>query len=371
MIKKMIFITLFLLFFFCFDVRGEDIVSMDDFDLSKSSEILKESGYRQFQYKEISQKLMDGQILEVVKMCIQSVYQNTIGNVALVEKTLGNLLLIIILSAFFTNFANVFSRENISATAFFICYLAMITMMVTLFESFCVITVDFVRLLLEFMCGVIPAYFLSVAIIGQVSALGFYQLTLAIIGVSQFVFLNIVIPLIKIYVAISLVNNISQEDLLSKTADLIKNVVTFINKSLVGIVFGLNIIQGLILPAVDGAKNTTIRKFIGSLPVVGDGTDAMTSIVLGSVNLIKNTIGTFAMIVIFLICIVPFLKIQLYSVSVQVVTAIIQPVADRRIVNSLVCMCTGTKMLAKVIMSAALLFIISIAIICMFTGRGS
>ena len=145
----------------------------------------------------------------------------------------------------------------------------------TLFENFCLIATDFVRLLLEFLCGIVPAYFLSVAITGQVAAAGFYQLTLVIISVAQFIFLRVLVPMIKVYVTINLINNISKEDFLSKTSDLLKNAIAFINKTVVGIVVGLNIIQALILPAVDGVKNNAIRKVVGALPVVGDGTDAV------------------------------------------------------------------------------------------------
>ena len=87
-----------------------------------------------------------------------------------------------------------------------------------LFSELCNIAVDFVEMLLKFMYGIVPTYFLSVAITGQVSASGFYQLCLVIISVAQFVFLHIIIPLIKIYVAVSIVNNISKEDFLSRTA---------------------------------------------------------------------------------------------------------------------------------------------------------
>lgn len=240
--------------------------------------------------------------------------------------------------------------------------------MLTLFESFCTITTEFVTVLMEFVGGIIPAYFLSVAVMGQASATGFYQLTLVVIAVAEFVFLKLVIPMIKIYIAISLVNNVSQEDFLSRTSNVICNFIRFMNRTLISVVTGINIIQGLILPAVDNAKNTTIRKFLGSMPVVGDGSEAMTGIVLGSVNLIKNTIGTFAIILIIILCLIPFIKIQLYSASLQIATAIMQPVADKRIINSFECMCNGTRMLGKVISSAALLFIISIAIICMVTN---
>lgn len=349
---------------------GGEYISIDDFDIKDSEKALDNNGYKDLNIKKILNEIMSGNVLGVINQCKNTVYEKTIGDVSTVEKTLGNLLLIVILSAFFTNFANVFSNESISSTGFYICYLLSITLMLALFDRFCIIASDFVKLLLEFMCGIIPAYFISVAITGQVSAAGFYQLALVVIGVVEFVFLRILIPLIKVFVVISLVNNISKEDFLSKTTDIIKNLVGFINKTVVGIVAGLNIIQALILPAVDGAKNTTIRKVVGALPVVGDSTDAVTGIVLGSVNLIKNTIGGFSIIIIVLICAVPFIKIQMYSISMQIAQAVVQPVADKRILNSISCMVQGIKMLAKVIAGAAILFIISIAIICMVTGKG-
>lgn len=366
--KKIILIIIMLFWMFPTQVKAEEILSLEDFDFSESLEALRNGGYSDINFDEITELIAEGEIYEVVHIIMGEVYDRTIGNISFVEKTIINLVLIVLMSTFFTNFASVFSKDNVSDTAFYICYLIAITLMITLFEFFCTITADFVTILLEFVGGIIPAYFLSVAVMGQASATGFYQLVLVIIGVTEFVFLKVVIPMIKIYIAISLVNNVSQEDFLSRTANVICNFIKFINRSLISIVTGINIIQGLILPAVDNAKNTTIRKFVGSLPVVGDGSEAVTGIVLGSVNLIKNTIGTFAIVLIILLCLVPFIKIQIYSVSLQVVTAIIQPVADKRIINSFECMCNGTRMLGRVISSAALLFIISIAIICMVTG---
>lgn len=368
MIKKVCILIVLLTIFATADVKAEDVINMNDFDLSQSGEVLRNGGYEDIDYNEMIKKVTEGKVIEAVKDIAQVWYSKTLGDVSLVEKTIGNMLLIIILSAFFTNFANVFSKDNVSDTGFYICYLVVMTMMITLFESFCILTSEFVKLLLEFVGALIPAYFLSVAVMGQVSAAGFYQLTLVIISVSEFLFLKVVIPLIKVYVAVNLVNNVSQEDFLSKTAQVIANIIKFINRSLIGIVTGLNIIQGLVLPAVDGAKNTTIRKMVGTLPVIGEGTEAMTGIVLGSVNLIKNTIGTFGIIIIILICLVPFFKIQLYSVSIQIVTAVMQPVADKRMISSLGCMCSGTRLLARVIISSGILFILSIAIICMATN---
>lgn len=372
--KKIIIILVFLLYFNpCINVYGveeNEIISIDDFDFSESGRVLDEAGYNDLNVKNIINKIITGDFYSVFKSCFSIIYNKTIGDVSFIYKILGNLVLVVVLSAFFTNFASVFSQDNVSETAFYICYLVAITLMISLFDSFCVITSDFIKLLMNFMYGITPTYFLSVAIVGQVTAAGFYQLTLVIITISEFVFLHVIIPLIKIYVAISIVNNVSREDFLSKTANVIKNLVDFLSKLFVGIVTGLNVIQALVLPSIDGAKNTTIRKFVGSLPVIGDGADAMSSIVLGSFNLIKNTIGGFAIIVIIVLCLVPFLKIQIYSFSIQIAAAFIQPISDNRITDSFSCLSVGTKMLAKIIISGGILFVISLAIICMATGGG-
>ena len=339
-------------------VISEEIITIDDFDLEDSGKILKTQGYDNIDYKYILKKLRDGDLLLVLKEIGRTAYEKTIGDVSLIEKTLVNLLLITIIASFFTNFANVFSKNGISDTGFYICYMVTVAIMVTMFEEFSIIAAQLVKLLLKFVGGMIPAYFLSVAIVGQAAAAGFYQLTLVIIEVCQFVFLKITLPAIKIYMAISLVNNISREDFLSGTTHVIENFINFVNKTMVGIVTGLNIIQGLILPSVDMAKNTTIKKFIGTLPVIGDGADAVTGMLLGSANLIKNCIGTFGIIMIILICFVPYMKLQIYSASIQIFTAIIQPVADRRIIESLNCLCNGIRLLIRVVISSGFLFVI-------------
>lgn len=370
--KIILIIALFLFLCPCISVYGEEtdeIISIDDFDFAEAGQVLNDAGYEELNIKNIINKIITGDFYSVFKSCADMVYQKTVGDVSFIYKILGNLVLVVVLSAFFTNFARVFSKDNVSETAFYICYLVAITLMISLFESFCVITADFISLLTRFMYGIVPTYFLSVAIIGQVTAAGFYQLTLVIITVSEFVFLHIIIPLIKIYVAVSIVNNISREDFLSKTANVIKNLVNFLTKLFVGIVTSLNVIQALVLPSVDSAKNTTIRKFVGTLPVIGEGTDAMTSIMLGSFNLLKNTIGGFAIIVILVLCLIPFFKVQIYSFSIQIAAALVQPISDQRITDSFSCLAVGMKMLARVIISGGMLFVISLAIVCMMTGR--
>ncbi|MFQ9213181.1 MAG: stage III sporulation protein AE [Eubacterium ventriosum] len=107
--------------------------------MEDSGKILKTQGYDNIDYKYILKKLKDGDVLLVLKEIGRTAYEKTIGDVSLIEKTLVNLLLITIIASFFTNFANVFSKNGISDTGFYICYMVTVAIMVTMFEEFSII----------------------------------------------------------------------------------------------------------------------------------------------------------------------------------------------------------------------------------------
>ena len=182
--------------------------------------------------------------------------------------------------------------------------------------------------------------------------------------------MNIVFPMHKVYIAISMFNSISKEDLLSGMADLIKKAINFIYKFILGTVTGLNLIQSLILPTTDLAKNNIAKKIISNVPIVGNGTDAVAQIILSSVGIIKNSIGVLAIILIVFVCIVPMVKMTAYSAVVQISGAVLQPIADKRILNCIKQTSEGIKLLNRGISVVGFLFIITIAIICISTGNG-
>lgn len=364
---KKIIITMLIIFMFPISVSADELITIDDFDFSNSARILKENGYEDIHTDEILKELLSGNILGVIKDSGKLIKNKTVGDVSFVEKTLLNLLIIIIISAFFTNLANVFAKNNISETAFYICYLSIVSVIITIFETISAVTVDFVTMLVHYMSALIPTYFISVALIGQASATGFYHIMLVVIGLVEYLFLNIIIPMIKMYLAIGLVNSISKENLLSRMCDLIKRIIKFANKFFIGAISGVNLIQGLILPSVDIAKNTTIKRLFGSVPGIGNGVDAYSGIMLGSVNLIKNTIGGFAILIILILCIVPYVKMQIYRVSFGALSAVIEPVCDKRIISGLQIVTEAIGLLLEILVVCALLFIISIAIICLVT----
>ena len=60
-------------------------------------------------------------------------------------------------------------------------------------------------------------------------------------------------------------------------------------------------IQGLILPAVDGLKNTAVSRTVSAIPGIGNLFGSVTDTVLGSAVLLKNAVGVCGMIAVLML----------------------------------------------------------------------
>ena len=133
---------------------------------------------------------------------------------------------------------------------------------------------------------------------------------------------------------------------------------------------GFSVLQSLISPVVDSLESSALKKAVSVIPGIGNLTEGMFEMVVGSAVLIKNSIGIYITIVMLFICILPVLKILLLSGVLKAGAAFIGIVSDKRMTNCANRVGDGSLMLLKVSLSAIGLFIISIAIVTCTTNRG-
>lgn len=366
--KRLIMLTFLFIFLFSCSVRGKELITEDDFDFNESMNLLNEKGFDDIKPKEIIGELLQGNVKEVLRKIYEIIKGRTIDDFFYVKKLMINLMLIMLISSFFSNFINVFENTSVSDTAFYICYISAISVIATIFDFLTQMTMDFFNLMIAYISAALPTYFITVSLSGQASAMGFYQVILVAIGVIQYLFLKLFLPLIKIYLSIGLVNNISREDLLSKMCGLIKKAIVKGNRFFVRTITGINVLQAMILPAIDLSKNTMTYKVMNTIPGVGNSLGAYSGVLLGSINLIKNTMGGFIIVVILVICGVPYIKMKIYHILIQLLTALIQPVADKRMLSGIQVAADSIGMMAELIAGVAILFIVSIVIICISTN---
>jgi stage III sporulation protein AE len=245
-------------------------------------------------------------------------------------------------------------------------------MMILLLRSFLLVG-DVVEEGVDAICGfmkvLIPAYATTLLLSGNaVTAGAFYEMTFGIILLLTWLLKAVVIPGIHIFVLLSLMDHLLEEEKFSRLADLIESTVALILKLALSGVIGFGVVQSLLTPARDRITQSTLLKSLSVLPGVGNGFHFAQEIVLGCGMLVKNCVGAAGMILLLLICAVPVVKVFSFHFLYRILGAALEPVSDRRIVKGILAVARGCGLYLKVIVDAMLFFMIAIAMVTASTS---
>lgn len=348
----------------------ENLPSLDGYDFSEIQNFLEEElPDTNLNFVEMVTELMSGDSQSIFSTGLEWVHQLLFSEIEANRTILLNVILIAVIGAVFTNFSSVFRNSDISETGFFITYLLMIGILAVAFSAAVSIATAMLDTILGFMKVLLPTFFLAVAFVGgSLTSAAFYETAFGAISVMEWILKNIIIPMIGMYVTLLFVNQISEQDYLSKTAELLKLVIEWGIKTILGIILGIQVIQGLILPFADAIKTNAIQKAVKIIPGVGDSASAISQMVIGGGVLIKNGIGTAALIIIIAITIIPLFKLAVITIFYYIAAAIIQPMSDERMGNSITAVAEGSKLLIRVIFVSGFLFFITIVVVCQTTN---
>lgn len=309
--------------------------------------------------------LMKGDGQEVVRLLFSALKDNLLKEVSHGGQIVGQLLALGLIGAVFANFSNIFTGSQISETGFFMSYLLSFAILAAGFSESVLIVQEVLEKQVSFFQALIPSYFLTVAWAGgSLSSMAWYEVVLFLIAAIQWLYLKLLIPVTRIYILLVMAGHMAREDMLSRLTDLIKTGVEWGIRSLIGVVLGFQVIQGLVLPYADSMKSAGMTKLLQVIPGIGQGAGAVTKMLLGSGVLIKNTMGAAAVLILVVISLVPVLKLLLLLLLYRGVAAVMQPVCDKRLVACISSVADGQKMLLELVVSTLLLFVITIALIC-------
>lgn len=281
---------------------------------------------------------------------------------------LTSLISIAVIAAVFTNFSFAFQNSQVAETGFYVAYLLLFSVLTVSFIAAARLASDTLSAVLTFMKALVPSYFLSVAFCSSAgTSMVYYEATLFLITFVDVLLIKIIIPMINIYLVVSMANNLSKEDLLSKLTDLISIVIKWSLKSLLAVVLGFNAVQGLILPVADRIKKSALMKAAGAIPGVGDVFGSVAESVLGAGILLKNAIGIAGIVVIVIVCAVPIIKLAITSLIYRVSCAAVQPISDKRMLNCVNATAEASGLLLQTLCIGAVLFLLTITIVASTT----
>ncbi len=279
-------------------------------------------------------------------------------------------IIIGVIAALFTNVATAFLSGNISDTGFYITFMLLMGTLMTGYVVTANLVAEAMDSLLEFMEAIVPVYTLSVGFsTGQSSAAAFYQIISIVIVIIQKLLKDFILPMIYIFMVFNFINNITEGNVFTRICELLKTVIEWILKALLSCVIGINIIQSMINPIMDSIKSSALGKAASMIPGVGGVLTSVSGLVLSSGTLIKNSIGMAAMTAVVVLCFIPVVKVIVMSVGYKLAGAILEPVSDKRIVNSVNGIYESMVLLAKTLLYGIVFFLLTMAIICYSTNQ--
>ena len=343
---------------------------LGEFDFSELDDSIRSLFPREkLRFSDVTASMMSGDLTETGKLLLEYVGDQFHYEFRTNRKNLVYMLLIAVIAAIFTNFSGAFQSRQVSEISFYVLYMLLITMCLTTFRVAMEGLEGKLEALLDFMRLLCPGYFMAVSLAsGTSSSLMFYGMVLILIYMVEVLVLRLLLPLINVYIMIQVMNYLVGEHVLSELADLIRKLITWILRSLLGLVVGMNVIQGLLSPTIDTLKRSTLTKTVEAVPGLGNLFGCVTDVLLGTSVLIKNGIGMAGAVILILICSVPVVQMAAMTFLYKFAAAMVQPVSDKRITGCIRSVSEGYRLMLKVLYTTLILFLITIAVVAASTN---
>lgn len=340
------------------------------YDFGEIERALSEAmGGERISFGQVAARLAEGDFSEFFRLFVSYADEALFGAVRTGFDVAWQVFLLAVVGAVFTNLSQAFPDSSVSQTGFYVMYMVLAALLLTAFSAAVTVASEAFEQIGRLLTAFLPVFFVAVAVQGQLTAAAMYEFTMLLISGAQWVFKTVAIPGIRFFVALKLVQGISQEDFISRLTKLLEKGVRWCVKTAFGLAVGFQAVQSLLLPYMDAVKGGALMKLAGAIPGVGNSVEAAAQMALGTAALVRNGIGMAGLLVLLLASLGPLLKLGATALLYQGLAAMLQPVSDKRLLGAVAAVGDGAGLLFKVMADGVLLFAIAIGVACACFGR--
>lgn len=171
---------------------------------------------------------------------------------------------------------------------------------------------------------------------------------------------SVLLPGIKLYLVISVVNSVTGEELLKRMAEIIKGTSTWILKFLMMVFTTYLGLSGVVSGATDLAALKAAKVTISSVvPVVGGILSDASEAVLVSASIVKNTAGIYGILAVLAVCIGPFLQLFAHYLVLKLTAAVCAVIGSKTTISLIDAFSTAMGFLLAVTGGCCIMVLIS------------
>ena len=255
-------------------------------------------------------------------------------------KILISILVIVVIHGILKSITDSLENSNVSQIIYFVQYILIVTLIMSNFTEIIKLIKETASNLVGFINVLIPLLLTLMVYTGSITTSTVLEPIM--LFVSNFVgniIANILIPVVLIIVVFSVISKITERIQIERISKFLKSSVVWFLGIFLTIFVGIVSLEGTLSSSVDGITA-------------------------------KNAVGAVGVIIIIGICIVPVIKVAVLSIMYSLASAIVEPVADTKIVKLLEEMSGVFKLLLAILCSLSVILIIGVTMVVKISNSG-
>lgn len=252
-------------------------------------------------------------------------------------KSLVSILAIILIHSILKSISESLENNNISKLIYYVQYILIVTVIMSNFTDIIKLVQDTTGNLIGFMNALVPLLITLMMYTGSITTSSVVEpIILFMINFIGNIIQNLIIPFVLVLTSLVIISKISDKVHIDKLSKFFKSGIVWFLGVVLTVFVGVVSLEGTLSSSVDGITAKTTKAVVSSeIPVVGKILGDAVDTVLGCGIVLKNAVGLVGVVIVIGICIMPILKLFVLSVSYKLLSTVVQPIADEKIIDLL------------------------------------
>ena len=252
-------------------------------------------------------------------------------------KSLVSSLAIILIHSILKSISESLENNNISKLIYYVQYILIVTVIMSNFTDIIKLVQDTTGNLIGFMNALVPLLITLMMYTGSITTSSVVEpIILFMINFIGNIIQNLIIPFVLVLTSLVIISKISDKVHIDKLSKFFKSGIVWFLGIVLTVFVGVVSLEGTLSSSVDGITAKTTKAVVSSaIPVVGKILGDAVDTVLGCGIVLKNAVGLVGVVIVIGICIMPILKLFVLSVSYKLLSTVVQPIADEKIIDLL------------------------------------
>ncbi len=277
---------------------------------------------------------------------------------------LAQLIVLAVISLLLNNLKSSFEKSNVALLSKSIVYLVLISIALYSFRIGVSTAQDAVENMSGFLYALMPVLLTLLTALGGVTSVSiFHPAMLGAVSIAINIIKTVILSLAYFYAALSVVGYITPRFQVDKLAKLCRDIAIGLLSIVMTVFMAFLGLAGLSGAAIDGLAIKAAKTATGIfVPIVGKYLSDITDTVLSTALVLKNSIGIAGIIILFVICAMPAIKLLAMVLMYRLTAALIQPMGDKNLADALQGLGSALMLLFAVVTMVGVLFFFVVSI---------